>query len=219
MRNLLIFIAVIFCFAASPAKLFADNTEKINAELNALSARLNKLSSVKSVSADYTQQRYISELDMKMTIHGKMYFEKEKRLLWICNTPVNCRFLISENGLSQYDGESGSVFTLEGSKQPWLKLLWRNTAAWMSGDIAALQKEFSLSVDGENRLLLIPVKENTKGFFKSVSILFNDAFDGISEIEIIENSGDKISIKFSEIQNDITINPAVWNLPPDEKSN
>lgn len=112
---------------------------------------------METVEAAFIQNRRLKSLDMTLAITGRLALEKGKRMAWLVREPMRYMCVISEQGLAQWDGDSGEVLKLSAKRIPWLRLIYGSLSGWLSADLDALEKEFTVETSGERSLRLTPL--------------------------------------------------------------
>lgn len=168
---------------------------------------------LRGVEADFTQIRTLKELDMRLTVTGFMRCEPGKRLKWAVKTPLPAVTLIEKERLTHCDISSGKTAVIDAAALPVLKVLNHAFTAWMSGDVDALKKDFTVTEIAPEKVLL---SSNRPGFaFGKVELSFAAGRQAVEKIFITEKSGDTVEIRFSDLRFDPVWNENHWK--PDLK--
>lgn len=200
-----ILIALLAASTACAAPPSAQFREK-------LAANLGK---VETVEAAFIQNRRLKSLDMTLAITGRLALEKGKRMAWLVREPMRYMCVISEQGLAQWDGDSGEVLKLSAKRIPWLRLIYGSLSGWLSADLDALEKEFTVETSGERSLRLTPLDAGFfKEYVKTVEFEFGPGLDRVERLRIVEKNGDEMEIVFRDVVNNQPIPGERWQLPP-----
>lgn len=168
--------------------------------------------SPRGVEAKFTQTRQIAELDMTMTFRGFMRCEPGKRLKWAVCEPVQSVTLMEADKLTNLDVKNGKKVEISADKIPMLELLNSNLSAWMTGDTAVLQKNFSITRSGERELRLIPAGMLGRAWLKKVEITFDNTGKTVEKVRVTEASGGITEIVFHAVRLNPDWKPSDWEL-------
>lgn len=181
-----------------------------------LAERLAPLKKARVTSADYTQVRTIADLEMQVTIKGSMVYERDGRLRWQTNSPVRTITIIGKDQLQNYDCETDKLITVDAKKFPWLTLIRESFTDTFAGDPEALQKRFDVKEITSHTLELKPKDADFTDWAQKMSITFRQDFSAVEKVEILEKSGDKLEITYSNIKLDPVLPESIWKLPPEK---
>ena len=178
-----------------------------------LAAALKRIGDCRAVAADFTQTRWIRDLDMLVVIRGSMVSEKHGRLLWRVTDPVPSVTLIGDRKLLHWDEPTGKVSEL-AADLPWLKLLRDSFTDCLSGDVEKLKRFFTVREVPPNRLELTPFTPELKKLYAGIRIVVDLERDTISELVLDEPSGDRMTIRFDGVRRDPETPESLWKIPP-----
>ena len=103
--------------------------------LEAFLLRLKPLGQSRTLLAQYTQTRHISDLDFDLVVKGSFAQEQDKRLAWLTETPLKSTCLFTRDSFRMWDAESGRVNTLNATKYPWIRMIFEMQSAWMNDNV------------------------------------------------------------------------------------
>ncbi len=176
-------------------------------------ADLMRLAGCRTMRGAYTQTRHIQALDLDFTITGTMALERDGRLLWRAEKPIEYACVMTKDKLVQWDGETKKVLEVSARKFPWLRLLYDCQAAWVSGDIAALARIFQLSFRNHG-LLLVPLATDARELFRTMEITFAPDYSRVASVLLHETSGDTLRIEFHDVILNQPLPEETWQIPP-----
>lgn len=181
-----------------------------------LAERLAPLKKARVTTADYTQVRTIADLEMQVTIKGSMVYERAGRLRWQSDSPVRTITIIGQDQLQNYDCETDKLITIDAKKFPWLTLIRESFTDTFAGDPEALQKRFAVKEITPHILELTPKDALFSNWVQKMNITFRQDFSAVEKVEILEKSGDKLEIIYSNIKLDPVLPESIWKLPPEK---
>lgn len=180
----------------------------------ALAAALKRVGDCRAVAADFTQTRWLKDLDMEVVIRGSMVSEKRGRLLWRVADPVPSVTLITDRKLLHWDKQTGKVAEL-AADLPWLKLLRDSFIDCLSGDLENLSRHFSIEPVPPATLRLKPLTPELEKLYAGLEITIDLKRDAVSRIVLYEPSGDRMTIRFDNVRRDPAIPESLWRMPPE----
>jgi hypothetical protein len=184
-----------------------------DASLETFLERLKPLSQSRTIQAEYTQTRHISDLDFDLTVKGRLAQEQDQRLAWMTETPLKSICIFTSESFRMWDAESGKTNVLNAAKYPWIRMIFELQSAWMSGNAEVLKRAFALRVLDECTLELSPFSETAALFFTRISVTMAPDFLSVERAVFTEPSGDTITIVFTQMQRDAPIPETTWQLP------
>ena len=196
--TLLLFAAALLCGGGDPA----------------FAAALQRVGSCRTVAADFTQTRWLRDLDMEVAIRGSMVSEKRGRLLWRVADPVPSVTLITDRKLLHWDGSTGKVAEL-AADLPWLKLLRDSFIDCLSGDLENLSRHFAVEPVPPATLRLKPLTPELGKLYAGIEITIDPKRDAVSRIVLDEPSGDRMTIRFDNVRRDPATPESFWTIPPE----
>ena len=182
-------------------------------ETTALGAALKRVGECRAVAAEFTQTRWLKDLDMEVVIRGSMASEKHGRLLWRVDDPVPSVTLISDRKLLHWDKTTGKVAEL-AADLPWLKLLRDSFVDCLSGDLENLARNFAITTVPPATLRLKPLTPELGKLYAWIELTIDLERDAVSRIVLEEPSGDRMTIEFSGVRRDPETPESLWRIPP-----
>ena len=185
-----------------------------SAQDTVLKDRFRKAADYRTIQADFVQTRHLKELDMKVEIRGEMVCEKNGRLRWQVKSPILSITVISQNELRHFDGETGKLAVIDSAKFPWLGVLRDCMTDWIAADPERLHQRFKLATQDSRTLRLLPENDQFRQIFNAVEIRLSADFNTVERILIEEKSGDRLTIRFSQVRKNPVLPEKIWQLPP-----
>ena len=183
-------------------------------ENTALGAALKRIGDCRAVAAEFTQTRWLRDLDMESVIRGSMVSEQNGRLLWRVADPVPSVTLITERKLLHWDGETGKVSEL-AADLPWLKLLRDSFTDCLSGDVEKLRRFFAVKEAPPDKLKLTPLTPELQKLYAGIELVVDLKRDALAALVLTEPSGDRMTIRFGNVQRDPETPESLWKIPPE----
>ena len=195
---------VLFSASAITEQQKKDVISKIN----------NASTSIQSMSASFTQTKYLSMLSDKMVSSGKVYYSKSDKLRWEYTSPYQYLFIF--NGSKVYVGNKSKKNVIDTNTNKVFKEIARIMMSTVTGTALSNTSDFSISLsDSSNQwvITLVPKKKELKSMFSKVILYFNKTSYIVSEINIYEKNGDRTNIKFSGLTTNKKIDATLFSIP------
>ena len=198
---------LMFCFFSMSA-MTEQQKQDVITKLNQTSA------SIQTMSANFSQTKYLSMLSDKMVSDGKIYYSKSDKLRWEYTSPYQYLFIF--NGTKVYVGNNSKQNIIDTNTNKVFKEIARIMMNTVTGTALSNNDDFetALSEDSNQWIVtLTPKKKELKSMFTKVVLYFNKKSNIVSEINIFEKNGDRTNIKFSGIQTNKSIDATLFNIP------
>lgn len=196
----------IACFSLSA--MTEQQKQDVITKLNQTSA------SIQTMSADFSQTKYLSMLSDKMVSDGKIYYSKSDKLRWEYTSPYQYLFIF--NGTKVYVGNNSKQNIIDTNTNKVFKEIARIMMNTVTGTALSNNGDFETALSEDNNqwiVTLTPKKKELKSMFTKVVLYFNKKSNIVSEINIFEKNGDRTNIKFSGIQTNKSIDATLFNIP------
>jgi outer membrane lipoprotein-sorting protein len=187
-----------------------------DADLNEVMVRLERrMAGIRSVQADFIQKKALSLLADVVTIEGRMALEGD-RFAWHVDTPVKYSLVVEGAVARQWDEETRRVRRDSLAGNPVFQSVNRQLGHWFSGRYSALLKEYRAAVVAgapDWRLRFEPIAGTAAAkAVREVAVAFREDGRYIQRIEIVDQSGDRTSIEFSNVRVNEEVPPQTWQV-------
>ena len=190
---------VVLSFPFNAAGQDKDAIERINA----------KASSIKTIVADFTQEKDLSILNDKMVSKGKMHYDGGM-LRWEYLTPYSYLFIM--NGEKVLLQSSTSTTMGDVASNRIYRMIARIMMDTVTGKCLSGSGDFSVKTESTKDgtlAILTPLKREVKSMFKEVRLHFGGD-DYVEVIELVEGTGDRTVIKLSSVKYNTAVDPSVF---------
>ena len=110
-------VIILFFISLDMSSLYA--AEDLESILGTLQ---EKMSAVKSIQTDFTQEKNLALFKQKLILKGKIFIQKPGKLSWRVFTPLRYSLVINGNNISQWDEDTNQVQSLSMAKNPSFKV-------------------------------------------------------------------------------------------------
>ena len=175
----------------------------------------DKMSGVKTVEADFTQEKRLSVFSQPVTIKGKIFIQKPQLFSWHAQSPVRYSLLIKGDVIKQWDEESNQVQQFSLSRNPGFSIAIAQMKVWFSGAYVSLLKDYAVKIISQDPVILefAPIQSNPAfGLIKGVKVSFEKDERYLQEIRIEEKNGDIAILTFFSVKLNMPIDPSAWEI-------
>ncbi len=212
-----VILIVVGCLMASLLVL-ARAQEPVTPSTEDYLTELQKhLKSVKTVQADFEQEKKLAIFNRTMMIRGEMALDRPKRMMWHVREPVRYSILMEGDTVRQWDEDTDRVQTLHLGDKPTLKAVFSQFRAWFLGDYQAIAQAYDVViVDREPPCLRFSPKPESAmaEMVKQVRMTISKDRLSIETIVIEEKGDDTTTIRFLNTRLNQPIQEEVWEIPP-----
>ncbi|MBQ6578742.1 MAG: outer membrane lipoprotein carrier protein LolA [Bacteroidales bacterium] len=194
------FMAVAFSFTMK-----GQNADAVISRINA------KAATIKTIEADFTQEKDLSILNDKMVSKGKMYYDKGM-LRWEYTSPYSYLFIM--NGEKVLLQSSTSTTTGDVASNRIYRMIARIMVDTITGKSLDGGGDFAVKMETSSKgnvAVLTPLKREIKSMFKEVRLHFDDS-DCVSKIELVEGTGDKTVISLSGVKYNAPVSASLFEV-------
>ena len=187
----LVLIILIFSFkmSAQEQKMSAQEIVKFKETIE------NQSKSIKTIKTDFVQIKHMDFLTKDIETSGKMYFKSPNLLNWQYTKPYQYSIIFKNNKV--YINDQGNKSTVDAKSKIFEKIN-KLIVGSVSGNMFD-DKEFDISYfkTKEHYITkLIPKTASIKKMIKQIDLYFPLKAATVSEVKLIESSGDYTKIIF-----------------------
>lgn len=205
-------IAMFLFLAVINTNLSADSISvKILKDPSTFIKKAEDLSkSTNTIESDFVQKKHLSFLSEDVTTKGKFYFRKEKFLRWEYTSPFKYVMVMNNDKFYIKDDKKVSVFDVKSNQM--FSEVNDIIIACLNGNVLKDNNKFKISFFETNNMYLVklfPLSEKMEEYLQMIEIYFNKSDFSLSELRMIEKTGDYTNISFRNKKMNLDI--------PDEK--
>lgn len=164
--------------------------------VSSYSFQTDNFSKVKSISSDFVMEKNLSIAQKPLISKGHFYFKNPGFLYWSYESPFVSGYLLENSKVYswKYIGSKKKVEDI--TKQTYAKRMIEFIYMFLSMDMEKISQVYDIK-EPENGLELYP-KKNVKGnTLEKIKLYFNLENSIVTEVNIIDKSGDNTIIKFN----------------------
>jgi outer membrane lipoprotein-sorting protein len=164
-----------------------------------------------TIESDFVQVKELKMLEEKMTSSGHFFFKKENLVRWEYFKPYSYLIIINKDKIIVKDDKKVSNFNISTSKV--FKEINDIMLNCIQGKILNQDKfKFAFFESSANyKVELSPLNTNLKKALAKINLYFDKQLTHVVQIEIIEDSDDRTTIRFNNTKLNILINDEEFN--------
>ena len=196
LTKVLIFcVTVLFIFPAT-----ADETENSDAKV-ALQSLQKAMANVKSISADFRQDKKLSLFSRTITLTGHLKITFPHFFRWEVYSPIKTIITADGEKVTIWDEETNQTNTTSVTDNPVVKNIWTQIDSWFMGRYSVLAKDYKIKVIKKDPLELVfkPRGKPLSAAVDSITIFFREDRKYLNRVILKEVSGDSTVMKFTNI--------------------
>ncbi|MCG2610956.1 outer membrane lipoprotein carrier protein LolA [Flavobacterium sp. SM15] len=207
MKNKLLF-GLLFLLQLS---LFAQEQKLTSAEINEFKSSVEKeTKNIKSLKTDFVQYKHMDFLSKDIETSGKMAFKAPNLLNWQYTKPYQYSIVFKNNKI--YINDQGNKSTVDAKSKMFEKIN-KLIVGSVSGNMFD-DNEFAITYFKTKDVYiakLAPKTATVKKYIKQVDLYFPMNDPTVSQVKLIEPSGDYTRIVFKNKQINAKVDDSVFN--------
>ncbi|MBN9683540.1 MULTISPECIES: LolA family protein [unclassified Corallococcus] len=152
------------------------------------------------VRGRFEQKKTVQGFKKPLVSKGDFLLARDQGVLWNTRTPFASTLTLTRKSLSAQQATGGAAYHLDSTKEPALAAVNELLFALLSGDVAALQKRFTVAGElvGDKgwKLELTPTDAGLARVFKHIH-LEGDGY--VRQVQLDETRGDSSVITFEQL--------------------
>ncbi len=164
--------------------------------VSAYSFQTDNFSKTENISSDFVMEKHLSIAQKPLISKGHFYFKNSGFLYWAYSSPFVSGYLLEDSKVYswKYIGTKKKVEDI--TKQTYAKKMVEFIYMFLSMDMKKISQAYDVK-EQENSLELYP-KKNVKGnTLEKIKLYFDLEKAIVTEVDIIDKSGDNTIIKFN----------------------
>ena len=156
------------------------------------------LSQHRSLSAAFTQRRYLAMFDRPLVSKGTVGFVHPDRFLLHYKEPFEAVILLKDGELKRYRVVDGTY-----KKQPSLEIVTKAITGemmrWLSAEFTDdFPYEVEVAPNDARHLILTPKNPAARAIFSHMELFFPDNPEYLKKIKLVEENGDSIVVEHEQ---------------------
>jgi len=217
-------LAVLVFFAAAFAGLdvnAANYQAMTNEEVTSLLSEMEtRLKGVRTMRADFVQERRMSLFEDTLTITGLCCFQAPDNLRWDLSASSGTVLIHNGNRTARFRREGGHLAKLTDGSEALHREVARQIVGWIQGDFAQSLEQYEVQAfkGGQYKINFLPRSKATAKAIEAIELRVNGENLRVQEVIIHESQGDSVHLTFRNIQENVALSPGLFDLERPEES-
>ncbi len=207
-------VGLLILTAAAGSLRAAESVDELMQRLS------DEFAGIRTVQTRFVETKQIRILEQEMKLTGQLAVEKPDRLAWRVETPLACTILITDGEVKQWDEDSRSVQRFSSRSNPVFAMVLDQMQNWFSGNFAALQSDYDVTVQQEHPPVLTfkPRSDSPNAqAVRQVAVTIRDDLRYVQSIEIEDSSGDVTLMTFTDTLLNEPVPPETWRIQRNDR--
>jgi outer membrane lipoprotein-sorting protein len=173
-----------------------------------------KMSTLKSVDLDFTQERQLKLFTEPLKSEGVMLIGEPDRIRWETTAPFQSILLADQKSVAQFEQTDGKWEKLKLGFPQMLQRVMDQMVLMNQGKLAALTADFTITVATNSRLAvltLVPKDANVRATLASLEVRMLPDFSATHEVVMHEPGGDFTRIIFTRERRNVVFPPRTFD--------
>jgi hypothetical protein len=194
-------IILIFSLLFLPVTVYADEWEEIR----------NTAKNIKSVSAEFTQEKHLRILSRPLVSQGRFYFTAPGSLRWEYISPVRSILMMHNGRVKSYiEGRHGLVEDTSAKEQV-MGIVIQEITSWLSGRFHDDPNfEAELFTDAQDKIVLMPKEASFSNIIRNIELVISRKEGAIKAVRISESADSYTLIRFTGIRHNKDIDERLY---------
>ena len=147
----------------------------------------------------FDQTKQLAGMKKPLASHGRFCVLAGKGVLWRTLKPFPNTLRLTKDEIVHFQGERVAM-RLEAKQEPTVRMINSVLFSLLSGDLGQLDKLFEVDGSAAAGSWKVALKARQPALAKAIGAIALDGGAFVKNIQIVEDSGDKTTIVFSEIK-------------------
>ena len=214
MRRILIKLLSCLLVSLSPCLPTWSQTKLTAEQQKEILEKVDKsASAASSMQCDFTQTKSMKLLSKEMQSKGVMYFKRPDKLRWQYTSPYDYTFILNGDKVQLKSAKSTKNIDVQGNKM--FRQISNIILNSVTGGNLKSTSDFSVEVykSAEGYFAkLYPKKKELKQIYQAIEIYFNPTLTMISNVKMIEKTGDVTIVRLSNTKTGVAINEKLFKI-------
>jgi len=182
-----------------------------------LAAMKSSLGGLKTLQADFTQERSLAVFNDALRSQGRLCFASPDRLRWELRKPYHSVLLLNGSGVAKWDIDKGRAKRAKLGGREALQAALGQILAMLRGDFASIKTGFSIQLargkaGSPDLLSLKPKGQALARYLSELKFVIEPQRHRVIELALLEPGGDATLVRFSHQVEDQPLDAQVFDL-------
>ncbi len=164
---------------------------------------------IKTVSAEFVQEKHLKILAKPMISKGKLYYQAPGSLRWEYFTPVRSILIANQGKTRRYIVKEAAIIEDTSARMQSTQIVMDEISRWISGRFDQ-NPDFRVEKKTGNTMILRPVNEAFSKIIFQIDIHLSDKPGVIQSVMIHENADSFTRLKFKNVTVNTELNPLLF---------
>lgn len=171
-------------------------------------------SSIKSVSADFVQHKYLKILAKPMESHGRFVFRAPDSIRWEYMDPIKSVMIMNSGDLGRYSFHKGRWEKDASASVEALRVVVDEIQSWLTGSFKD-SKAFSARLDTHQKRTVImePKQKAMAEIIQRIVLTLGQRPGSIKRVEIIEGPDARTVMDFEKVELNVQLDKSSFSPP------
>ena len=178
---------------------WADNLEEIK----------QKAKDIRSIQADFVQEKHMKILVKPLVSEGKFYFSYPQSLRWEYTQPIQSLLVMHNENIKRYVMSSEGMIEDDGAVLQGMQVFLQEIISWIQGDFLK-NPDFTAELQPGGIIVLAPKDPAMSNFIEKIVLKLTKTPGIIASVAIYETPTTYTLIKFNNTKINQKINESVF---------
>jgi outer membrane lipoprotein-sorting protein len=164
---------------------------------------------IKSVSADFVQEKHLKILAKPMISKGKLYYQAPGSLRWEYFNPIRSVLLVHEGDTKRYIIKDTEIIEDSSAKMQSMHIVMNEITMWLSGKYDQ-NPDFKVKHRTKKTIVLVPIKESFSKIISQIDIYLSQRPGVIRSVIIREGNDSFTRLDFKNVILNKTLNDSLF---------
>lgn len=166
---------------------------------------------IKSLQADFTQNKSMKILSKPLISEGRFYFAAPDSLRWEYVKPLRSIVLTHKNVTKRYIYSDGKFVEDKTGGAQAMKIVLSEVSGWMNGRFDQNPSfKAAIRTKPSTCITLTPVDKSMSGMIERIEITLSPKGGTVKSVKIYEGAENVTQINFRKVKTNEVINPSVF---------
>jgi outer membrane lipoprotein carrier protein len=167
---------------------------------------------IKSISADFVQEKHLKILAKPLFSHGRLYFKAPSNIRWEYVTPVKTLTLMNKRGAIAYIW-SEKKWMMDEAQSATRGIVMDEINNWLAGHFQENPAFTLVYKPGPPPSVFLTPKEDMKNFISQIVLKLSKTTGMVEQVEIMEGHGNRSKITFKNEKLNVDIPDSLFEKP------
>ncbi|MDD4274974.1 MAG: outer membrane lipoprotein carrier protein LolA [Desulfobacter postgatei] len=170
--------------------------------------------SIRSISADFIQEKHMKILVKPLVSKGSIRFQSPDALRFEYREPIKNVLIMQGKNVSRYIQKENTFVRDNGSAMGAMTVVMDEISQWLKGDFNTNVFDATIEEAPEpGRIILVPKEKAISSFIQEIVLVLSEQPGVFKEVVIRENQNSYTRLRFEKATLNEDINPDVFAAP------